>query len=132
MTNSTAIAMFGWIPVVLVLFAILPHRRAAAAAFVIAWLFLPVVTYPIAGLPDYSKMTATCATPLLVICIFDFRRLLGLRPCWADAPILLFCLSPFASALRNGMGIHEGLSAIFAQSLSWGVPYAIGRCYFDD
>src|SRR5689334_22683904 len=110
MSNSAATAMIAWVPVVLLLFSILPRHRAAAAAFVTGWLFLPVVTYPIAGLPDYSKITATCAAPLLAICIFDFRRLLRLRPYWADVPILIFCLCPFASALRNGLGIHEGLS----------------------
>src|SRR6476469_8665554 len=103
MTNSAAIAMIGWVAVVPLLFVILPHRRAAAAAFVAGWLFLPVVVYPIAGLPDYSKVTATCGVSILAICIFDFRRLLALRLCWSDVPILIFCLAPFASALRNGL-----------------------------
>lgn len=132
MTNTAAIAMIAWVPVVLVLFAKLPHRRAAVAAFVAGWLLLPVVNYPVAGLPDYSKVTATCGAPLVAICIFDLRRFMGLRLCWADVPVLVFCVSPFASALRNGMGIHEALSAVFAQSLSWAVPYAVGRCYFHD
>ncbi len=130
--NSAAIAMFSWDLIVLALFAVLPGRRAVAAAFVAGWLFLPVVTYPIAGLPDYDKVAATCAPPFLAMCIFDFRRLIRLRPCWADVPILVFCISPFVSAIQNGLGIHEGLSAVFAQSLSWGVPYTMGRSYFDD
>src|SRR5579871_60463 len=132
MMNSEAIAMFGWVPFVLLLFAFLPRRRATAAAFIAGWLFLPVVTYPIKGLPDYDKLAATCGAPLLAICLFDFRRLLRLRPCWADAPVVLFCLSPFASALENGLGIHEAVSAVFAQSLAWGVPYTAGRIYFHD
>ena len=67
MTASAAIALFGWGIVVLVLFAVLPGRRAAAAAFVAGWLLLPVVTYPIAGLPDYDKIAATCAPPLIAM-----------------------------------------------------------------
>ena len=47
-------------------------------------------------------------------------------------PILLFCLSPFASAIENRLGVHEGLSAVFAQCVAWGIPYMIGRSYFDD
>ena len=39
----TPISMFGWIPVVLVLFAILPARRAVIFSFLFAWLFLPMV-----------------------------------------------------------------------------------------
>jgi len=132
MTTSAAIVLFGWGGVVFVLFAVLPGRRAAVTAFVAGWLFLPVVTYPIAGLPDYDKMAATCVPPFLAMCFFDFRQLLKLRPCWADVPILIFCLSPFVSAIQNGLGIHEGLSAVFAQSVAWGIPYTIGRCYFDD
>jgi hypothetical protein len=132
MTTSALIVLFGWGVVVLVLFAVLAGRRAAVAAFVAGWLFLPVVTYPIAGLPDYDKMAATCVPPFLAMCIFDFRQLLKLRPYWADVPILVFCVSPFASAIQNGLGIHEGLSVVFAQSVAWGIPYTIGRCYFDD
>ena len=35
------VALIGWIPFVLLLFAVLPARRAAVATLMIGWLFLP-------------------------------------------------------------------------------------------
>ncbi len=132
MTYREAIAMFGWIPLVLALFFFLPPRRAALIGFLAGWMFLPIAGYTITGLPDYTKMSATCGGVLLGITIFDFRRLISLRLRLVDIPIVLLCLCPFASAISNGMGVHEGLSALFDWVITWGVPYAVGRLYFDD
>ena len=69
---------------------------------------------------------------LEVLHFVDFRRLRLLRFRWVDVPILLFCMSPFASSLVNHLGVQEGLSAAFFQVVTWGIPYAVGRLYFDD
>ncbi len=122
--------MFGWIPVVLGLFAWLPGRRAALIGMVAGWMFVPVASYVVQGLPDFTKMNAVCGALLLGMAIFDFRRLISLRPCLVDLPIVLFCLSAFASAMSNGLGVHEGLSALLARAMAWGVPYTAGRLYF--
>ena len=132
MNRAVDIAMFGWIPVVLALFLFLPPRRAALAGFLIGWMFVPYAHYDIKGFPDYTKTVATCGAVLLGVTIFDFRRLISLRPRLVDLPIALFCLSAFISALSNGLGLHEGLSAAFSRAFTWGVPYTIGRLYFDD
>src|SRR3982750_388320 len=126
------IVTFGWIPFVLGLFAFLPHRRAALVGFVAGWMFLPVFAFVIPGLPDYTKINVTSGGVLLGAAIFDFRRLVSLRPRWFDTPILLFCLSAFASGISNGLGVHEAVSALFARVMTWGVPYAVGRLYFDE
>ena len=47
--------MFGWIPLVMLLFSRMEPKKAAAAAFAAGWMFLPVVSYRFAGLPDYTK-----------------------------------------------------------------------------
>ena len=60
------------------------------------------------GLPDYTKMSATCGGVLLGITIFDFRRLISLRLRLVDIPIVLLCLCPFASAISNGIGSARG------------------------
>jgi O-antigen ligase len=131
--SAVAIAMFGWIPLVLVLFWRLPPRRAALVGFLLAWMFLPIAEFKIIhGLPPYTKMSATCGGVLLAIAIFDRRRLLGLRLKWADIPVMLFCLLPFVSSLLNGLGVHDGISAVFERTVTWGVPYAVGRLYFED
>jgi hypothetical protein len=127
---SVPIVMFGWIPLVLLLFARFPPRRAALIGFLAGWMFLPIAAYPIHGLPDYTKIFAVSAGVLLGIAIFDFRGLISVRPALADIPILLFCVSPFFSAISGGLGIHEGLSVVFNQALTWGIPWIVGVLYF--
>ena len=66
-------AMFGWIPVVLVLFAALPPRRAVPVSFIGAWLFLPMAGWDLSGLPDYTKTSATSVGALLGVLLFRPR-----------------------------------------------------------
>jgi hypothetical protein len=131
-TLPAALALFGWIPFALVLFRFLPARRAVIASFIIGWLFLPNASYPILGLPDYTKMFAVCLAPLFGAVVFDTARVLTLRPRMVDVAMIVWCLCPFASSIGNELGAYDGLSAVVAQTVTWGVPYAIGRMYFGD
>jgi hypothetical protein len=124
--------MFGWIPTVLGLFATFDGRRAVITAFLVAWLFLPVVSYTLPGLPDYTKMTATCWGILLATAIFDSRKLLSLKMRAVDIPLIIMCLSPFASSISNDLGSYDGLSEALFKTVVWGFPYVIGRIYFSD
>ena len=132
MTPLILLVTFAWIVLVCAAFVFLPARQAVIVGFLSGWLFLPVLNYPIAHLPDYSKITVTCLGILFGILLFDARRVLSFRPRWFDLPMLIWCISPFASSLANGLGVYDGLSSAFAQSLAWGVPYLIGRVYFND
>lgn len=132
MSPTVYIAMFGWIPVVVALFASLPPRRAAISAFIFAWLFLPTVAFQVQGLPDYTKVSATCLGVLLGTVMFDSRSLLTIRPSWADAPIVVWTLSPIVTSYLNGLGIYDGLSVAFETGVMWGLPYLIGRVYLGD
>ena len=132
MTLMVPLALFGWPAIVLLLFATLPSRRAAIVAFLFAWMFLPIAAYKIAGLPEYSKMSATCLGVLLGTVLFDPARLLAFRLRLLDIPVLVWCLCPFASSLDNGLGPYDGLSAVFDQVVAWGIPYFIGRIYLTD
>ncbi len=132
MSPTVYIAMFGWIPVVLALFATLPARRAVITSFLVAWLFLPMAGFRLPGLPDYSKMSATCLGVLLGAAMFDSRRLMMFRPSWADIPMALWCLCPIVTSVKNGLGLYDGLSTAFATFVGWGLPYLIGRMYFAD
>lgn len=128
-----SIALFGWIPAVLLLFAALPPRRAVIAAFLAAWLFLPMAGLKLSeGIPLYDKMSATCVGVLLGMLAFDVRRLTSFRAGWIDLPMLIWCLCPLASSLSNDLGPYDGASAVFRQVLAWGLPYLIGRVYFTD
>src|SRR6185503_4686314 len=59
------VALLGWPLVAICLCAILPPRRAVITAFIAAWLFLPMASFPIPGLPDWTKMSATAISLLL-------------------------------------------------------------------
>ena len=124
--------LFGWIPFVILLFTLMPPRRAVIAAFLLAWLFLPMAGYGVPGLPDYTKMSATTFGVLIAAALFDTDRLLGYRPKWVDIPMFLWCTSPMMSSYINGLGIYDGFSEIVRQFITWGLPYVIGRIYFSD
>lgn len=130
MTVFAYIALFGWIPAVLLLFAAMPSRRAVVASFMLAWLFLPMMSVPLPGLPDFSKMAATSYGVLLGTLIFDSDRFATFRPRWVDIPMAVWCVVPFFSSIANGLGWYDGLSTTLSQAVLWGMPYFIGRLYF--
>jgi hypothetical protein len=132
MSTLVPIVIFGWIPTVLVLMAVFPPRTVVAASIIGGWLFLPNVRYEISGLPDFTKMSASCLGVILGMSIFDFRRLLKFRISIWDCPIILWCISPLLSSLSNDLGVYDGLSGVFGYTVNWGVPYFIGRIYFSD
>jgi hypothetical protein len=124
------IVMFGSIPLFLLLFGLLPARRAVLASFLGAWLFLPVMSYQIQGFPNFSKLFITSFGVLIAVIIFDFKQLVRFRPAWVDIPMVIWCLVPIASSLTNNLGLYDGLSEAFGQTILWGVPYFLGRIYF--
>jgi hypothetical protein len=126
------LTLFGWIPAVIGLFMLLPPRRAVIAAFLLAWLFLPMAGYGVPGLPDYTKMSATTFGVLIGAALFDTDRLLSWRPKWIDIPMLVMCCSPLISSYLNGLGLYDGFSEVVRQFIGWGLPYIIGRVYFND
>ena len=131
--NFTAyLALLGWPLVALTLCATLPPRRAVIAAFIGAWLFLPMASLPIPGLPDWTKLSATCISLLAGVLIFDFERLSRFRPSWIDLPMAAWCLCPIASSLTNTLGLYDGLSTCLFMIVTWGLPYIFGRLYFAD
>lgn len=126
-----AVMLFAWIPIVLSLFSLLSSRNAVITAFLTAWLFLPVHEYEIKFFPEYNKMTATCLGIFCATLIFDAERILRFRPRWYDLPALVFVMVPFCSSLANGLGVYDGLSESFKQLVRWGLPYFLGRIYFN-
>lgn len=125
------LTLFGWIPFVLILFMLLPSRRAVICSFLIAWLLLPMAQFKVQGFLNYDKVSATCLGTFLATAIFDAGRFLSFRPKWYDLPMLVWCLVPLPSALSTGFGAYEGFSDIMYQTIAWGLPYFIGRVYFN-
>ena len=114
------------------IFAFLPARRAMVVGAVAAWLLLPPAAIDLQGLPPLSKATVATVGILLGTLVFDVSRFLAFRPRWFDLPMLLFCLCPYASSISNGLGTYDGMSAAFRQSVTWLLPYLIGRLYLTD
>ncbi len=132
MSFLVPIVMFGWIPVVLYLFMRIPAQRAVIVSFIVAWLFLPVAEFALPGLPDYTKMSATCYGILLATFIYDVGRFSSFKFSWIDLPMLIWCLCPLASSITNGLGAYDGFSTVLTQTLTWGVPYFLGRIYLNN
>ena len=127
-----AIMLFAWLPLITVIFALLPPRRAVVACFIFAWLFLPVARYDIPMVPSYDKMSATSWGVLLATLVLDTSRFFKFRPKWPDALMLGFCLSTGISAITNGFGPYDAFAGMFDSMVVWGIPYFIGRLYFTD
>jgi tetratricopeptide (TPR) repeat protein len=132
MTLFAFIALFGWIPFVVVLFAIIPARKATAAAIIGAWLLVPPYRLEISALPDFSRSTAAAIGIVLGTILFGGEFILRLRPRWFDLPMLLWCCTGIGSSLQGGLGIYDGLSDALSQVLWWGLPYLAGRIYFSN
>ena len=125
--------MFAWVPVSLVLFAVLRPRHAVLAAYLGAWLFLsPRAGMRINILPDLDKVTVATFAVLLGVMLFDAPRLFTFKFRWFDLPMLAWCVTPFATSITNGLGYWDGLSSILDNLTVWGIPYYIGRVYFND
>jgi hypothetical protein len=132
MKPTVPLVLFGWPLVTLLLFLVMRPRRAVIATFLLAVLFLPIAGFKMAGLPAYTKMTATCLSALLGVLAFDPRRLFSFRPQWIDLPMGIWCVCPMFSSLTNDLGLHDGFTSVFYQTFAWGVPYLLGRIYLTD
>lgn len=126
------LALIGFIPFALLVYAGLPPRRAVVVLLLTGWLFLPQGGLKIAGLPAYSKATATCGVTLLGSMLFDLAKWRSLRLRWFDLPVVILCLCPLASSISMELGVYDGISASFAKVIIWGCPYVLGRLYFAD
>ena len=132
MLHPIFVALIGWIPVVVVMFAMMPVKRAAAMAVIGAWLLLPPSRISLAGLPDYSKVSAASLGLVFGTMFFGTQFIVSFRPRWFDVPMLLYCFVNTASSLSNGLGIYDGLAQSLGACVHWGLPYLFGRMYFGD
>lgn len=137
MSMMIEIMLLGAIPIVLVMFAVWPARRAAVAGFLFCTMFLPVKRgWVLEGLPDYDKVTAGSLAVLLGILIFDGGRLLKFKPRWFDWAMLMLLVGPIITAVSNKIGggfgssVYGGATITLDWLIAWGVPYFVGRIYF--
>src|SRR5262249_19226673 len=129
MTPFAHVALVGSVPLIILLFAVFPPRRAAIAALIGCWIFLPLTGYQFEGWPDYSKMVAAPLGVLLGILFFDARRLFAFRFRWVDSIMIIWIVLQFVTSLLNDLGAYDGLSAVLSQLFLVGLPYFFGRLY---
>lgn len=150
MAESITILLAAWVCVCVGLFATLSGRDAALVAIVGGWAFLPTGVYPADGFASpagsggsvhalvvpsamlVNKASACAVGCLAGMILFDWPALRRVRPSWVDLPLALWCLVPFGSALANGLSLVEGLIQSRTLTLSWGVPYLLGRVYLGE
>lgn len=131
MTILVPIMLFGWVPLTILLFMRLPAHRAVLVTVIGGWLFLPMVSYNVPGIPAYGKSTAIAIGLILGGWLSGKRQEASFAWKLYDLPIIIWCLSPIVSSLTNNLGLYDGLSSTFGQITTWGVPYMAGRIYFN-
>ncbi len=127
--TTATLALLLWIPVCAGLFAMLRPARACVYAYVIGWLFLPMVRIPIEGFWDIDKVVATNAGVLLGTLLFCRRPLAGFRPHGADLLVIGFAVMTMVTSIVNNLGVYDGLSSSSHKLLCYAVPFVVGRCF---
>jgi len=141
---SPFVILLAWIPFGAFLFHRYPVRIAILANFFGGWAILPganyqttadVFPYWILGvcLPaNYflTKATATGLAALAGILLFHFADWKSFRLGLCDLPMLAWCCVPLLSATAHWMTLNEAFFATAYLTISWGVPWFMGRLYF--
>ncbi len=132
MNFNVQIALYGAPFIVFFFFATLPVRPAILISVFGSWLFLPMATFSVAGLPDISKTSVLAGSIFLASLFFHLSSYASLRVTWLDLPMCVWLLSPLPPAILNNFGVYQGFSNVLAAILTWGLPYLIGRVFFCD
>ncbi len=132
MRDISSIVLWAYLPIIMSMFAFMKNKRhALIASFVIGWQFLPMDEIKLPVL-ELSKLSVCSAGSLLGAIVYDRGRLLTFRPKWYDFPMLVWCICPFITSMQNDLGEWDGGSSMALQVLLWGIPYFLGRVYFND
>lgn len=142
--DNAPYAIIAWFVLALAIFPSLPPHRGILAIVFSGMLFLPEIqptNEPIVlGPLKFTKANAIAFAGLFATLLYDSGRLFGLGfvPRWFDLPMIAWCLWSIPSCLSNGAtpkGIpayHDAISQTIGTTITWGVPYLIGRIYFTD
>jgi len=95
---------------------------------------LPEATsYNLPGLPAYSKITAISLGLLFGSFLTLQRNKISYKWKLYDTPIIVWCLfCPIATSLSNKLGFYDGISGALGHIIMYGVPYFVGRLYFNN
>jgi len=134
--------LFAWPVLVVLVFPRLRKHHAVIAAFIVGILFLPQVEWAPENVPkpkpiaypgfEFGKKNVISYAIMLAILVHDPKRLFSFRLRWFDLPMLAWSVCPFWSCLANEETLSAALSQTRDHFLEWGVPYFVGRLYFND
>jgi hypothetical protein len=143
---SPFVILLGWIPAGVYLFRRYPVRIAILANFLGGWAILPGANYQAS--PDafpywilgvclpadyfFTKATATGLAALVGMLLFHTADLKRFRPGICDLPMVVWCCVPLLSAATHWKTVYEGILGATYQTISWGVPWLLGRIHFSD
>jgi len=124
--------LIAWIPLTLLLFAVMRPRRAVLTSVIGALLLLPSANLELPGLPGtLSRYSAAGIGCLLGALLFDFRALSRFRLAWFDWPAVALVFVSVPTSVLNGLGAYDGFSEAYGHVVLFGIPYFLGRVYFD-
>ena len=133
MSLQARLIMLAWLPIVFYLFKIYSPRKAVIVSFIGGLLFLPErAGFRLPLIPDYQGTIATCYGIVLAILVYDLERLKEFRLGWIDLPMLIWCICPIFSSISNSLGAYDGVNEAITQSVTWGLPYFLGRFYLNN
>lgn len=101
-----------------------------ALPFVAGFLFLPVATVGIMGLPDIDKALVVGVAAIVGSLVAPGIRPRMGRPGVSDLGAVLLCGSAFAASVSNGLGSWDGMASMLEVILVIGIPYVLGRLFF--
>jgi hypothetical protein len=143
---SPLVILISWIPTGAYLFRRHPVPIAILANFLGGWAILPGAHYAVTPndfpywilgvcLPTnyfLTKATATGLAALAGILLYHSADLKRYKPGICDLPMIAWCCVPLLSAATHWNTLQEGLLGSIYQTISWGVPWLLGRIYFSD
>lgn len=129
-TLLASVVSAAYVPLALLIDAIMVRHRAVLTTLVIGFLFLPSVSWDLPGLIAWNRTTAPSIVIFLGILLRDNKRFTQLQIKSVDLPMTIFCLAPGLSSLANNAGAYDALSSQVYSILQFGIPYLIGRAYF--
>jgi hypothetical protein len=133
MPNGIAnLALVAWVPCVLVFFQCMRSSRAAIAAFLLGWMFLPCHAVEFSGFIDITKGNVAGIGALLALLLMRRDCLRTFKPSWIDLPIAAHWLISVASLALNGFSPYAAMAGALNTFLTWTLPYLCGRLFLRD
>jgi hypothetical protein len=123
------LVLFGWTPLVLLLFLLLRPRLAVLTALAGGSLFLPQLSIDVPGPVNIGKQEVLCFAALLGVVLFDRERLTSYRPRLIDLPIVLWIAAAAAASGANDLGDYDAFASALTRAITWGIPYLLGVVY---